>query len=113
MNSLLRIFVSSTDKVKNDLLCESIVLAAKNKGIAGATVFKGILGYGASSVIQSSKFWEVTDKVPIVIEIMDDEVAVRDFYESIRQQLESMRYGCLVTIEKIEVLMFKTGKKRE
>lgn len=113
MNSLLRIFVSSTDKLKNDLLCEAIVLSAKHKGIAGATVFKGILGYGASSVIQSSKFWEVTDKVPIVIEIMDEEKAVRDFYESIRPQLESMRYGCLVTIEKIEVLMFKTGKKRE
>ena len=61
--ALLRIFVSSTDHLKQDLLCESIVFAAKKEGIAGATVLKGILGYGASSVIHSYKFWEITDKL--------------------------------------------------
>ena len=109
---LLRIFVSSTDRNKQDLLSESIVLAAKNEGISGATVLKGILGYGASSVIHSYKFWEITDKLPIVIEIIDNEDKIRNFYEKIRPQLESMRYGCLVTFEKTEVLMFKSGKVR-
>ncbi len=108
---LLRIFVSSTDHIKQDPLCESIVFAAKNEGLAGATVTKGILGYGASSVIHSYKFWEVTDKLPVVIEIIDEEAKVRHFYETIRPQLESMRYGCLVTIQNIEVLLFKSGKK--
>jgi len=111
--ALLRIFVSSTDHLKQDLLSESIVFAAKNNGIAGATVLKGILGYGASSVIHSYKFWEVTDKLPVVIEIIDEEEKIRNFYETIRPQLESMRYGCLVTIENIEVLLFKSGKSKK
>ncbi len=109
--ALLRIFISSTDHLKQDLLCESIVFSAKNEGLAGATVLKGILGYGASSVIHSYKFWEVTDKLPVIIEIIDEEEKIRNFYESIRPQLESMRYGCLVTIENVEVLLFKSGRR--
>jgi uncharacterized protein len=111
-NTLLRIFISSTDHIKQDLLCDSIVFSAKNEGLAGATVLKGILGYGASSVIHSYKFWEVTDKVPVIIELIDEDVKIRSFYETIRPQLESMRYGCLVTIENVEVLLFKSGKNK-
>jgi len=111
-NALLRIFISSTDQLKQDLLCDSIVFSAKKEGLAGATVLKGILGYGASSVIHSYKFWEVTDKLPVIIELIDEDVKIRSFYETIRQQLESMRYGCLVTIENVEVLLFKSGKNK-
>ncbi len=111
--ALLRIFVSSTDHLRQDILCESIVFAAKKEGLAGATVLKGILGYGASSVIHSYKFWEITDKLPVVIEIIDEEAKIRNFYETIRPQLETMRYGCLVTIENIEVLLFKSGKSKK
>jgi uncharacterized protein len=111
-SALLRIFVSSTDRMKQDPLCESIVFSAKKEGLAGATVYKGILGYGASTVIHSYKFWEITDKLPVVIEIIDEEMKIRKFYEGIKPQLESMRYGCLVTIEKIDVLLFKSGKSR-
>lgn len=112
-NSLLRIFISSTDQVKQDLLSESIVFSAKSEGLAGATVLKGILGYGASSVIHSYKFWEITDKLPVVIELIDEEEKIRNFYDTIRPQLESMRYGCLVTIENIEVLLYKSGKNNK
>ena len=110
--ALLRIFISSTDHIKQDLLSESIVFSAKKEGLAGATVLKGILGYGASSVIHSYKFWEVTGKLPIVIDLIDEEEKIRNFYEIIRPQLESMRYGCLVTIENVEVLLFKSGKNK-
>jgi len=111
--ALLRIFISSTDNLKQELLCNSIVFSAKNEGLAGATVIKGILGYGASSVIHSYKFWEVTDKLPVIIEIVDEEKKIRNFYETIRPKLESMRYGCLVTIENVEVLLFKSGKNKK
>jgi len=110
--SLLRIFVSSTDHLKQDLLCASVVFAAKKEGIAGATVLKGILGYGASSVLHSTKFWEVTEKLPVVIELVDEDEKIRHFYETLRPHLESMRYGCLVTIENVEVLLFKSGKPK-
>ena len=111
--ALLRIFISSTDHIKQNLLSESIVFSAKKEGLGGATVLKGILGYGASSVIHSYKFWEVADKVPIVIELIDEEDKIRNFYETIRPQLESMRYGCLVTIENVEVLLLKSGKNKK
>jgi len=112
-NSLLRIFISSTDQLKQDLLCEAIVFAAKKEGITGATVLKGILGYGASSVIHSYKFWEVTDKLPVVIELIDEEEKIRHFYGVVKPYLESTRYGCLVTIQNIEVLLYKSGKSKE
>ncbi len=109
---LLRIFISSTDRVHQELLTETIVFKAKETGLAGATVLKGVLGYGASSVIHSYKFWEVTEKVPKVIEIIDAEEKVLQFYESIRPILESMKYGCLVTTEKVNVLLHKSGHNR-
>ncbi|HZL12057.1 MAG TPA: DUF190 domain-containing protein [Prolixibacteraceae bacterium] len=108
---ILRIFISSTDQFRQTPLYEFIVLQAKKEGIAGATVFKGMLGYGASSVIHSYKFWEVSDKVPTVIELIDEEDKLLSFFERIRTQLETMKYGCLVTFEKTTVLLYKSGEK--
>jgi PII-like signaling protein len=108
----LRIFVGSTDQVNQQPLYEYIVFQAKKKGIAGATVTKGIMGFGASSVIHSYKFWEVSDKVPLVIELVDEEYKLMAFYETIKPQLESMKYGCLVTMEKARVMLYKSGEKR-
>jgi len=58
------------------------------------------------------KFWEVSEKLPVVIELIDEESKVRNFYEKIRPQLEAMKYGCLATLEKVDVLLYKTGEKR-
>jgi uncharacterized protein len=110
--ALLRIFISSTDKLEHTSLYESIVFKAKKHGLSGATVTRGMLGFGASSVIHSARFWEVTDKIPTIVEIIDEEEKVRDFYTFIRPDLEQMRYGCLVTIEKVDVLLYKSGTKR-
>ncbi len=110
--TLLRIFLSSTDKSKQELLCESIILKAKNFGLAGATALKGMLGFGASSIIHSYKFWEISDKLPVVIEIIDEQEKIASFYETIRTELETMRYGCLVTTEKVNILLYKPGEKR-
>ncbi|MDZ7774305.1 MAG: DUF190 domain-containing protein [Bacteroidales bacterium] len=108
---ILRIFISSTDKYKEGLVYEHIVFKAKENGIAGATVLKGILGYGASSVIHSYKFWEVTEKLPTIIELIDEEEKILSFYEIIKPVLESMHYGCLAATEKTTILMYKSGKK--
>jgi len=109
---LLRIFIGSTDKVNQEILSESIVFKAKAAGLSGATAFKGMLGFGASSVIRSYKFWEVSEKLPVVVEIIDEEQKVLAFFEAIRPMLESMRYGCLVVKEKVEVLLVKPGHKK-
>lgn len=108
----LRIYISSTDKIDNSLLSEQLVYQAREFGLAGATVLKGIIGYGASSVIHSYKFWEVSEKVPVVVEIVDEESKVLSFFATVKPILEGMRYGCLVTAEKVDVLFYKSGEKR-
>lgn len=107
----LRIYISSTDQFRQNPLYEFITLQAKKEGLAGVTVIKGILGYGASSILHSYKFWEVSEKVPTVVELVDNEDKVLSFFERIRPQLEAMKYGCLVTFEKITVLLYKSGNK--
>lgn len=109
--TLLRIYISSTDKFKHTPLNEMIVYRAKKHNLAGATVVKGILGFGASSIIHSYKFWEVSEKVPTVVEIVDEEQKIIAFYEEIKPYLEKMRYGCLVTIEQVNILHYKAGEK--
>ena len=109
---LLRIFVSNTDIYKQQLLYEWIVFQAKEKGLAGATVLKGVLGYGASSVIHSYKFWELADKVPVVVEIIDEKSGVLEFWDEIYPVLEKMRYGCIAVTENVTTLLYKSGGKR-
>lgn len=110
---ILRIFVSSTDQFRQSPLHEFIVFQAKKEEIAGATVLKGMLGYGASSVIHSYKFWEVSEKVPTVIELIDEEDKLLSFYEKIKPQLETMKYGCLATFDTTTVLLYKSGPEKK
>ncbi len=108
----LRIYIGSTDKVDNSLLSEQIVHQAREFGLAGATVTKGIIGFGASSIIHSYKFWEVSEKVPVVVEIVDEESKVLSFFDTIKPTLQKMRYGCLATTETVNVLYYKPGEKK-
>ena len=109
---VLRIYISSTDKLKHTPMYEMIVFAARRNGMAGATVHKGVMGYGGSSVVHSAKFWETNDKLPVVVEIIDEGPKIETFVEVIKPYLESVRYGCLVTIEDAHVLLYKAGGKK-
>src|SRR6056297_3963339 len=106
-NKLLRIFLSSTDKISGQLVYEKIVYLAKEKNLAGATVFRGVLGFGASSVIHSSKFWELTEKLPVVIEIIDDKEKTEAFYQQVEPLLNEMPKGCLVTLDPVNIKLYK------
>ena len=70
-SKLLRIFVGELDRYKGKPLYEALVLLAREKGIAGATVVRGILSYGASSRIHSAKLLDLSADLPITIEIVD------------------------------------------
>lgn len=109
---LLRIFISNTDKFKHNLLYEMVVFAAKRYGLAGATVLKGVMGYGSSSVVRSVKFWEITEKLPIVIEIVDESEKIEKFTEKILPWFEKLRYGCMITVEKANIVLYKQGTKK-
>jgi hypothetical protein len=108
---ILRIYTSSTDKLKHTPVYEMIVYAARRSRMAGATVHKGVMGFGSSAVVHSAKFWETNDKLPVIVEIIDEASKIDDFYKMIKPYLESMRYGCLATLEDAHVLLSKSGRK--
>ncbi len=108
-NAILKIYASSTDKINNMLLYEYILRVAKDNKISGVTVFRGIMGYGRSSKISTSKFWELTEKLPIVIEIIDTTENLEKFFKLVQLDLVKMPKGCLVVLEPVIVKLLKPG----
>jgi len=104
---LLRIYISSTDKFKHAPLYDVIVFAAKRFGLSGATVLKGFMGYGASSKVHSQKFWEITEKLPIVIEIIDESEKIEKFTEILMPYFEKIKHGGMITTEKVYIILHK------
>ncbi len=99
---LLRIFTGETDKIDGKPVFEMIVDMAKSKGLAGVTVLKGIMGFGAHKIIHSSKLLDLSTDLPMVIEVVDEEEVIEDFLMDIRTVLKSGT----ATTEKIRVINF-------
>lgn len=93
------------------LFYEHIVYLAKEKGIAGVTVYRGIMGYGLSSPIHTSRFWDLTEKLPVIIEMVDETQKIEQFFNVIRPDIEKMPKGCLVTLEQVKIMLNKPGTK--
>ena len=108
-SSILKIYASTTDRIGSKLLYEHIVNLARDKGISGVTVYRGVMGYGLSSSISSAKFWELTEKLPVMIEIIDNNEVINEFYNLIEPDLLNMPKGCLVISEPITVKLHKPG----
>ena len=110
---ILRIYISNTDKFKHAPLYEMIVFAAKRYGLAGATVIKGIMGFGSSNSVHYIKFWEFTEKIPVVVEIIDEAEKIDSFIKTIAPWFELISYGCLISTEKANIVLYKTGKRKK
>jgi PII-like signaling protein len=106
---LLRVFIGESDKLGHLPLHEAIVKKAREQGIAGATVLKGVLGYGASDHIRTTKLLDLSGDMPMVIEIVDEEAKVEAFRPLLSGMMEAARKGGLVTIEAIRVIHYKPG----
>lgn len=104
---LLRIFISSTDKFKHAPLYEVIIFAAKRFGLSGATVLKGFMGFGSGNTVYSQKFWEITEKLPIVIEIIDEADQIEKFINVIMPYFDKVENGGMITCEKASVILHK------
>lgn len=109
-SKLLRIFIGELDKSHSTPLYEALVLAAKKNGIAGATVLRGILSYGASSQIHSAKLLDLSFDLPVVVEIVDQEEKIEQFLEIAHKLIEEAGCGALITIEKAEVIHYISKK---
>jgi len=104
---LLRIFIGESDRYGHQPLYEAIVYEAKKHGLSGATVTRGIMGFGANSVVHTTKLFEISSDLPMVVEIVDTEENIRDFTKVVEQMFEHSRSGGLITLEKAEVIRYK------
>lgn len=107
---LLRIFIGESDKIGFETLYETIVFEAKKNGLSGATVTRGMMGFGANSKIHTSKLLEISSDLPIVIELVDTEEKIRDFTKIVEQLFEQAKSGGLITLEKAEIIRYKASK---
>ena len=99
---LLRIFIGEDDKFGGSPLHEAIVLKARELHLAGATVLRGPMGFGASSRLHTTKILRLSEDLPLVIEIVDSEDAINSFLPT----LDKMMTSGLVTLEKVQVLQY-------
>lgn len=109
--SLLKIYISASDMVGKNLLYEEIVREARDFGLGGATVFQGILSFGASHSIHSVKMMFSTNQVPVAVEIVDEGAKIEAFAGRVKTLLDKSEKGALVTIQHLEVLEYRRGKK--
>ncbi len=100
---LLRILIGESDRWHHQPLYEAIVMKARETGLAGATVLRSPMGFGASSRLHTAKILQLSTDLPIVIEIVDTEVKLNDFLCT----LDQMMGGGLVTLEKIKVIHYR------
>jgi PII-like signaling protein len=100
--ALLRIFTRERARGDGRPLYQCIVLKAREMGLSGATVLRGPLGFGASKKLHNAAILDLSDDLPIVIEIVDMEEKLRDFGRS----LENLQDIGLVTLERVEILHY-------
>jgi PII-like signaling protein len=96
---LLRVFISERARHEGHPLHEAIVRAAREAGLAGATVLRGVMGYGRSGRIETAKILDLSDDLPLVVEIVDAEAKVEAFLPA----LQAMGAG-VTTLERVRVL---------
>ena len=105
---LLRIFVGESDRHNGKPLYEWLVLQAREHELAGATVLRGIMGFGANTrVIHTFKIERLSEDMPIVVEIVDTKEKLEKFIEAIDEHIQAG----LVTLEKAQIRFYKADKK--
>jgi hypothetical protein len=112
-SKLLRIFIGEIDKIGRQPLYETILFEAKKQGLAGCTVLRGIMSFGASTTIHTAKLIEISQDLPIIVEIVDHEDKVNAFVETVDRLMEKAACGGLITIEKAGVLYYKARPKKK
>ncbi len=107
---LLRIFLGESDKADGKPLYEVLVLRAKEAGLAGATVVRGVEGFGAASRIHTARILRLSEDLPIVVEIVDSEDKIKAFMPVVDALFESSGSGGMVTLERAEIIRYTSGK---
>nr|WP_319400102.1 DUF190 domain-containing protein [uncultured Carboxylicivirga sp.] len=103
----LKIIVSEEGMVYQRSLHEAIIFAAKKYKIAGATMYKGIMSYGADDIVNNSKVFSFSDRSPIIIEMVDREARIYDFAEIISKLIDKAGCAGIIYVESVDVVSYK------
>ena len=108
---LLRIYVGVDDRLRGKPLFEAIVSQLREIGLAGATVLRGIEGYGAGSrVVHTARLLRLSEDLPILVEVVDSEQRIEQAVAAVEEMLEEANCGGLMTMEKVEIIRYRPGQ---
>ena len=105
--TLMRIHIGESDKWHGKPLHEAIVELLRKEGFSGATVLRGVGGYGGSSVYHTDKLLQMSQDLPIIVEAIESTERI----ETILSRLDEMVEGGLITLEKVRVILYRAAKK--
>src|SRR5438477_3243007 len=103
--TLMRVFIGESDKYHGKPLYEALLERFRSKGLAGATVLRGVAGFGASSKMHTDKVLRLSGDLPLIIEVVETD----DTIHSILPDLSEMIGGGLITLEKANVILYRPG----
>jgi PII-like signaling protein len=106
--TLMRIFIGESDKHRGKPLYEALLEHMRQKGLAGATVLRGVAGFGASSVVHTDKVLRLSLDLPLIIEVVETEEAI----QAILPDLDAMIGGGLITLERARVILYRPANVR-
>jgi uncharacterized protein len=108
---ILKIYVGESDKVQGRPLFEEIVFEARKAGMAGATVFKGIMSFGASHSVHTLKIFALSGDLPVAVEIVDTVEKLDKFAARVNELMDLSKKGGLVTFQEVDILRYEVGEK--
>jgi PII-like signaling protein len=106
--TLMRIFIGESDKYQGKPLYAALLERLRVKGLAGATVLRGVAGFGASSVVHTDKVLRLSLDLPLIIEVVETEEAI----QGILPDLDEMIGGGLITLERARVILYRPANVR-
>ncbi len=109
---LLRIFVGESDSINHLPVYEKIINEARKLHLAGATAFKGIMGFGRTSKIHTAKILRLSEDMPIVIEIVDEAEKIEQFLSILHDIFEEAQSGGLITMEKVGIIKYAAANRK-
>jgi uncharacterized protein len=107
---ILSIYTGELEKYSHRPLYEAIVYAAKKANLAGATVLRGIMSFGANSQIHSAKLFELSSDLPVKIEIIDTKEKIEQFTEIVKKMFEKSKSAGLISVQDVKVIRYMSNK---
>ncbi len=104
--TLMRVFIGEADRCNGKPLYQALVELFRERGLAGATVLKGVMGFGASSLIHTDSILSLSADLPVVIELVD----TRENIDKVLPELDDMLHGGMITLEKAHVIHYSRKK---